>query len=656
MGNKRLIEHSLIDSVHLNRDTWPEVLIENLKQDDQLRYLNRKKAVDLYFDGDMSVKDICELTNIKKQQLFRFVKNCLEFDENGELLGYRALIPYFRINKYTRNKDINGFLENGDHLKLNGAFKDLLDKHPILKETIDNYYLDRMKRDIREPIIRVKFLHRKFISLCKSIGLDPVKGDYPFNTDDLGRRALYRYINELKHSYSSESILRFGDDAATLHNNTGTGEQNNYFIRPFQRVEFDGHKIDGIFVIEFETPEGDVIVDELSRFWLLAVIDVSTRVTLGYHLCFKKEYSAVDVLECIRNAIIPWKPMEFTIPNLKYTKNGGFASGKIPEYAVWDEMSFDNAKANLASKVTEKLKTTIGCTVNTGPVGTPTRRPIIEKLFHLLEENGFRRLPNTTGSHPNDPIRKNPGKEAKKYKITVEELTQLVEVLIADRNGTPQHGTNGLTPLEVMQQRVITRGMEPRILEEEKRDDINLLTYVGEVTVRGNIKKGRRPYVYYMGVEYRNDLLSNSYHLVGQKLKIVINSDDLRFFKAFLPNGAELGLLKAKGKWSLRKHSLEMRQTINKLHRKGLIHFTNEDDPIDILFEYLRMKSKNHKPSRNQLVSFESEMKTSDIKNSIQEKMIVSSSKEHSEEEDYNKNHRRRTTYVRHERRRTFNE
>ncbi|MGR5963757.1 hypothetical protein ACT7DB_03365 [Bacillus cereus] len=45
------------------------------------------------------------------------------------------------------------------------------------------------------------------------------------------------------------------------------------------------------------------------------------------------------------------------------------------KWALWDEFLIDNAKANDAQLVTEKLKHVIGCSINQGPVSMPERRP-----------------------------------------------------------------------------------------------------------------------------------------------------------------------------------------------------------------------------------------------------------------------------------------
>jgi hypothetical protein len=46
------------------------------------------------------------------------------------------------------------------------------------------------------------------------------------------------------------------------------------------------------------------------------------------------------------------------------------------------------------------------------------------------------------------------------------------------------------------------------------------------------------------GVRYTNDALAASTQLVGRKLLLYLNADDLRSVRAFLPDGTELGVLK----------------------------------------------------------------------------------------------------------------
>ncbi len=89
--------------------------------------------------------------------------------------------------------------------------------------------------------------------------------------------------------------------------------------------------------------------------------------------------------------------------------------------------------------------------------------------------------------------------------------------------------------------------------------------------------------------------------MIGTKLDLLINIDDLRVIKAFLPDGSEFGLLTATGKWGIKAHSLQLRKQINKLKRNKSIHFINSDDPIEIYHNYLVKNAKYNKTYRNKL-------------------------------------------------------
>lgn len=593
-----------IDKEKLDRSKWPTVHEDSLDPKKRNVFLKRKNAIDMYLDGKKTVEEICETCGINRTDLYRLLKRCISEDKNNRVYGYKALIPGYRIKIYERQANINGYDEDTE--KLTGAFMRLLELYPNIKTKIDKLVFTKRKNQASQPIKRGKDIHDEFIKFCKEEKIFPEKGHYPFNSHDHGKRSLYRYIKELKAANPGLAVKNYGPDAEMLYNNTGVSNQNIKPVRPFERVEFDGHKLDVQIAFKYTTIEGDEVVDVINRIWLLMVVDVATRVILGFNLVLDKEYSAADVMVCLRNAIMPWSAKKVTIPGLRISNGGGFASEVIPEtaYAVWDEISFDNAMANVAKSVDNVLKKLVGCHVNTGPVSTPTARPVIEKLFHTLEETGFHRVTSTTGSNPKDPRRQNPEEKAIKYEISVEEIEQLTEVLIANRNGYPQKGLNGLTPLETMQQR-INRGMPFRILDEKYKDGFEFLTIEEKRYVRGKLQAGRRPYITYYGVEYRNDVLSELVDFIGEELTLIVNIEDLRLIKAYLPDGTELGLLTAKGKWALQKHSIKIRKVINKLVRLGILRLSSEDDPIEVFHNHLKEKGKQNKDARSQAAMLE---------------------------------------------------
>ncbi|MBO6242124.1 MAG: hypothetical protein J6O61_15070 [Butyrivibrio sp.] len=149
------------------------------------------------------------------------------------------------------------------------------------------------------------------------------------------------------------------------------------------------------------------------RAWLIAVIDVATRCILGYSVSQAFNYDQYDVIDAIKDSIVPKSLKELTITGLKYPSNGGYYSTAFPElkYAVFDSIMLDNAKAHLSAFTHGKLTDDLKCTVNYGSVATPETRGIIERFFETLETSGFHKLPMTTASSARDLKRKSPEKE-----------------------------------------------------------------------------------------------------------------------------------------------------------------------------------------------------------------------------------------------------
>ncbi|MBP1931986.1 hypothetical protein [Ammoniphilus resinae] len=609
MSKRRIIETTPQFQDKINVSEWPKVLIENLSLIDQEKFNQRKLAIEMYIEGKTPINKITEKTQINRVNLNRLLKRCLEHDDQGIIWGYRALIPRKRITSYQRTKTVPSQIHE---TSLPGAFSQLLRNYPIIKEKIDEIYLKRNKNVIHEPRYSTKVIHRQFIKLCREQGL--TINDYPLNTNTLAYRSLCRYLKNLQDEYLSEAANQYGEDAKRLLNTTGTGSQNHpMIVRPLNRVQFDGHRIDAKIAIIFHTPEGDEIVRVMERIWILTIIDVATRAILGYYISLNKEYSAEDVLQCIKNAIVPWKPRTLTIPSLNYPACGGFPSGVIPEtqWGLWDEIWFDRGKANLANIVKDRLEKIVGCSVNIGPVKTPERRAIIERFFGILEENGYHRLINTTGSSPFDPRRQNAEEKAEKYRISTDHIEEITEILLANYNGTSHEGVNNLTPLEVMAQRIERQKPLPIIRQMPEEDKVEVMFFSLQAyrQVVGNVKKGKRPHINYEGVLYRNEVLARTPELIGTTLTLVVNIEDIRTVTAFLPDGSELGTLTAHGKWGIRPHSLKTRKEINKLRNRKILQFATMDDPIEVYHQYLLTSAKTNKNERNRLAQMQREEK-----------------------------------------------
>ena len=578
---------------------WATVDLTLLDEEDADRVARRIQAVRAYIEGQ-PVGILSEQAGLPRQEVYRLVKRCTKPHPDGRIWGFRALVMGCHTAPYVRTATTDGSRPSQQGGAA-GALTMLFDRHPTIREAVDALFLKKVEQDlVHESRMPVKVIHKHFIQKCKEAGL--TARHYPFNMNHRGRRALSSYLKRLFKSNLKRAMkARHGDDAARALSSSGAGP-DSIVTRPYERVEFDGHRIDAFCTIDLPNPYGGIQQLVLDRLWLLAIIDVKTRAILGYSLVLNPEYNAEDVLRCIKHALTPWKPLALTIPGLRYTEGSGLPSGVFSEcaWALWDELWFDNAKANLADAVRSNLSRVVGCAINAGPVKTPQRRPFIERLFQTLEENGFHRLPSTTGSGPDDSRRDAPEAAALRWNISYQHLVELTDVLIARYNAEPHTGLGNRSPLEMLEYFIVNEGCEFRAVPEQKRQDLALLHIRVVRCIRGDVTQGKCPYVEFEGVRYYNDVLRHSPDLVGENLSLLVDPDDLRCVTAYLEDGREFGVLAAHGFWGRTPHSLTVRKAINKLRARKLIFYTDTEDPILVYMDYLNRQAQTSKRARGQ--------------------------------------------------------
>jgi hypothetical protein len=328
---------------------------------------------------------------------------------------------------------------------------------------------------------------------------------------------------------------------------------------------------------------------------VVVIQEVVSKAILGYHLSLREECSADDVLLTVRNALTQWAPRTLSIPGMTYGPGSGFPSSRDPRFigACWNEFSIDGALANLSLRVAGKLERVVGARSIVLPRRIPNDRPFVERFFEALEESGFHRLPNTTGNGPTDPRRDHPEHAAVRYRLQVEQLEELLDVLIANFNGTPHASIGYRTPLEYLCYVCEVGHGWPR--QADPGEVARVLNLFKSVTVRGGIESGRRPYVHYLGVNYSSDVLKFASHWVGQKISIEINVRDLRTVRAYAPNGAEIGVLRAAPPWHRTPHTIEMRQAVNALVSRKQLQYLEQSDPIMALLEHLESLARKGK-------------------------------------------------------------
>ena len=228
-----------------------------------------------------------------------------------------------------------------------------------------------------------------------------------------------------------------------------------------------------------------------------------------------------------------------------------------------------------------------------------------DPLWRALNVKYLHRLPNTTGSSPADPKRDEPEKAALRYRISMAHLEELLDVIIANHNGEPHSALCWRSPLEQLTYFLDVEGTPLRYLRTDEQARVSLLNARFTRKVCGNPKHGRRPYVQFEDERYTSEVLARSPDLIGTELTLVVNTADLRTLTAFLPNGAELGVLAAMGKWAHTPHSLATRRAAN---RRRTLKIEHHVDPanVDAVHVLLEDRSKEALTNKTAAMAYES--------------------------------------------------
>jgi transposase InsO family protein len=428
--------------------------------------------------------------------------------------------------------------------------------------------------------------------------------DYPLNQDQKGIRSLSKVIKKLGSKTFSQAAKKSGAAPGKGCWNDRPDSALRQAVRPYQVVELDGHLLDIRLSITCQDPFGYEQTMDISRIWILAVMDIFTRAVIGYHLALTAEYNRHDVIRAIQKSVEPHLPMNFTVPGLGYGSVGGFPSQLLPElsYAVWDELRFDNAKAHLAEDTLHALRDELGCVVHAGPAGAPNCRPFIERFFNTLCSTMSHRLPATTLSNPEELRRLlTASNRQPAIAMPLAELEQLIEAVLATVNATPHESLGGRSPIQALKYWVHDHPVPVRHLPEPMRNNLRLLKVNHTGRVRGNIAQGVRPYVSFFAARYSGPMLAERTDLIGKPVTLVYCPDDIRTLQVFETTGAEIGILTVTRGWNQAAHSLPMRQHILKLARDGKLQMDAETDPVQAYLRYLREEAPRRRKTATKL-------------------------------------------------------
>ena len=131
---------SMVGDPSLNPKNWLPVRVERFSKSKKARFRLRKRALDLHFEGELSVQQILTKTGISKAELYRIRDRALSVREDGEPWGYLACIPGYHIKEYVRKPGTQGGKA--------GTVQRFFFENPELHELIVSWSLGRKTPDV----------------------------------------------------------------------------------------------------------------------------------------------------------------------------------------------------------------------------------------------------------------------------------------------------------------------------------------------------------------------------------------------------------------------------------------------------------------------------------------------------------------------------
>ncbi len=573
-----------------------------LSNDSREKYLRRKEAIELKLDN-CTGSEIERITGVDKSEQTRLFKRYTTLNESGVFFGESALVPGFRIKPYQRVKPPQ-FKHTEAQGGLSGVLGYTLEKHPEVAEKFEKEVFRRDFQHGHGAKFSKKGLCRYFYDLCKAAGVNT--DEWPLNKLRGARKTIGVYIDTILQNDFKRAALATGGKIALTHSKAGTGWiplLEDFDVYDF--IEIDSWHADAFFVIYINGDKRVKTEDVISRIWMIAAVCRRSNAILAIKFIFSSEIRAQDLVDLICEAYAgEWAPRKvLNVRDMKYTESAGMPCYALPQlrYHTWGSVCLDNAMQHHANNVYELALHTLGFATNYGPLEQPARRPKVEGLFKRIAANVFHQTVSTTGSNPQNGRAESPEKAAIHYQVDVDDALEVMDVLTANYNGTPQGGANkGNSPLAILRGYCLEGDYILPRTHEAYINSIALGSIVRPVKVTGSIAKGIRPRIKLDQAIYTSPDLAESPHLIGQLLSVRINPHDYRKVKAYLPGGVYFGVLTVEAAWRNVPHSVTTRRLINRALAKKEFQIMDGENPIVAWQKHIRANAsaRNNRETR----------------------------------------------------------
>ena len=355
------------------RDT-PKPRPEVFSEDEWASVENRIGAMDALLEGSPIIV-VAANRKVDRKTLRRMLQEALGRGEDGHQIGYFACIPRKRFAPPTP-KQIEV-----PHKPHAFAFVMVLRAIDEIAEKVHSFKGPLPTRYRASPSF-----NRLYNSLAAILKRRGYQGAYPLNTSDGGRRALQTYIKRYRAQQQAEAGAERPEEPSI------TRLEHLFAVKPYDRFEYDEHKIDIDAWIALPLADGTFRLEYVARIWILAIIDVGSTAVVAWSLVLGRKYQRVDVLDLFAKTLRPWTPRDLVVPGMKYSPRAWMPTCDLELGLVTHAImaALDNDSSHLSHMSLENLADHYRGILHFGRSGMGEGRPYIEALFQRIEDELLR--------------------------------------------------------------------------------------------------------------------------------------------------------------------------------------------------------------------------------------------------------------------------
>jgi len=546
----------------------PAPVFDRIAPAKRVRYAQRCRAVEMWMAGS-NAEEIFDKTQCTARMARDLYQRCIHVSPLSiKPTGLAACIPGIRIQKstYERTKALpTKIVAKG--AGMSGALSVLFLNYPEIEKQLRELVEHREVA----PGATIASLDRAklfdvFLSLCKEHVSDQ-KAEYPFCMKKKGYEAIWRWYQEQRYEHP---ILTANNEAGE---NAARDTKAAYFAAKqeiplptplaYSRVELDGHKFDVLWAISVPDGNGGIKVIHTTRIWVLVLVEVRTGAILSAWVAIADQYSRVDVLRCVYEALVPPPryPQYLDDPEFRYREGAAYpAELKGFEKNGWQTLAFDAAKSQIAPSTLKAIQDALGCGILNERVGDPGARRTVEGTFTYFATLA-EWFASATGNRPDSPVRRNAAQAAEYRAVDILFARSIVDVAARNYNTKPNDRSGGKPPLQKLYELAATGECYHNPLEDELW---RLLpchpARINRITSNGCLKP---PYIELYGARYTSPQLANNVELKGldkPDVLLYVEEDARYAMAARADTGEVIGRVAVVGKHSQTPHSLEVRR------------------------------------------------------------------------------------------------